>query len=357
MFGLALSVPLTPTATLRFVRPDGAGQPGVAPPDSTPGRSAVSWRREDATMRFWVGVTDPSWFAFHRARGSGEVNFWQPSSRPPFTKLPEGTPFLFKLKGAANAIAGGGYYVTTSTLPLEVAWEVFGPQNGAASLHGFRSMIDPKGLSRAGPREYVCQLVVDAVFLPEDRWLRAPPGFAKNLVQGRSYDAAEPEGAAILAHVSPWLYGPRPSDLPAAADTGETKWAEPVLVKPRLGQSGFRVRLFEAYERRCAMTGESTLPTLDAAHIVPYAEAGSDHEITNGLLLRTDFHRLFDNGLVTVEPDLTIRVSPRIREAWYNGKAYYRLDGTRLAVVPQRREWRPDPDRLHWHNTHVFQRA
>lgn len=315
-------------------------------------------------MRYWVGVTDPDWFEFHRARGAEEVNFWQPSARPAFTRLPEGTPFLFKLKGPRNAIAGGGFYVTTSTLPLEVAWEVFGPQNGAASLAGFRSMIDPKGLSRAGPREYVCQLVVDTVFLPEDRWLRAPPGFAKNLVQGRGYEAAEPDGAAILAHIAPWLYGPRTEDQPVAvADGAPTtgpdapKWGQPVLVKPRLRQSGFRVRLFEAYGRRCAMTGESTLPTLDAAHIVPYASEATSHEVTNGLLLRTDFHRLFDNGLVTVEPDLTIRVSPRIREAWYNGKAYYRLDGTRLAVVPDRREWRPDPDRLHWHNTNVFQRA
>ena len=46
-----------------------------------------------------------------------------------------------------------------------------------------------------------------------------------------------------------------------------------------------------------------------------------------------DFHRLFDAGLVSVTPDMTIRVSPRIREAWFNGKAYYRMDGQPLTVT------------------------
>jgi HNH endonuclease len=63
-------------------------------------------------------------------------------------------------------------------------------------------------------------------------------------------------------------------------------------VKPRLGQSSFRVLVTDAYKRRCAITGENTLVALEAAHIVPYSKDGS-HEIRNGLLLRADFHRLF----------------------------------------------------------------
>ncbi len=54
----------------------------------------------------------------------------------------------------------------------------------------------------------------------------------------------------------------------------------------------------EIYTRRCAVTKERTLPALDAAHIRPYREGGK-HEPPNGLLLRSDIHRLFDKGYVT----------------------------------------------------------
>ena len=47
---------------------------------------------------------------------------------------------------------------------------------------------------------------------------------------------------------------------------------------------------------------------LEAAHISPYAEGGK-HTLSNGLLLRSDLHTLFDLGYLTVEPsDMTIRV-------------------------------------------------
>ena len=67
----------------------------------------------------------------------------------------------------------------------------------------------------------------------------------------------------------------------------------PTLVRPRLGQGAFRLAVTDAYERRCAVTDEKTLPILDAAHIRAFS-AGGEHDVGNGLLLRTDIHRLFD---------------------------------------------------------------
>lgn len=134
----------------------------------------------------------------------------------------------------------------------------------------------------------------------------------------------------------------------------DAKFGEPILVKPRLRQSTFRVLVTDAYKRRCAITGESTLVVLEAAHITPYAKDGT-HEVSNGLLLRSDFHKLFDKGLVSITPDYKIRISPRIREAWFNGKAYYRLDDQPLAVLPDAVHAQPDRDRLDWHFKNVFQ--
>lgn len=67
------------------------------------------------------------------------------------------------------------------------------------------------------------------------------------------------------------------------------------------------------------------LEVLEAAHIIPYADERI-HELNNGLLLRANFHKLFDKGLISVKPDYEIKVSPRIRETYFNGKAYYRRE-------------------------------
>jgi putative restriction endonuclease len=104
--------------------------------------------------------------------------------------------------------------------------------------------------------------------------------------------------------------------------------------------------------RRCAVTGERTLPILDAAHIRPYGQGG-EHDITNGLLLRTDIHRLFDLGYVTVTTGGTFEVGRRLREDFENGKHYYAMHG-RPIFSPPRLSERPKQELLEWHQTNRF---
>ena len=120
-----------------------------------------------------------------------------------------------------------------------------------------------------------------------------------------------------------------------------------MLVLPCLGHGAFRVLVTDAYRRRCAVTGERTLPVLDAAHIKPYSESGP-HRLDNGLLLRTDVHTLFDAGYLTVTPDLRVRVSRRIREKFENGGGYYALEGREL-TVPALPSPSPNREYLEWH--------
>jgi hypothetical protein len=69
----------------------------------------------------------------------------------------------------------------------------------------------------------------------------------------------------------------------------------------RQGQGLFRRRLLEAYGRRCAITGCATEAVLEAVHITPYLGKAAN-DLTNGLLLRSDLHTLFDLGLIGVDP-------------------------------------------------------
>lgn len=310
-------------------------------------------------MRYWVGVTDNDWYAYLAKAKLDEVNFWQPSAKPPFRSAPVGMPFLFKLKRPYNHIAGGGYFVTYSTLPLALAWEVFGEKNGSRSLDDLQAMLDPL-LPRGNANQDIgCTVLSNPVFLPQSAWLTDPPGWSGSIVRGKMYESNEADGSVIWNAVqSAWALAPKDENV-EVGDLSVVReppggYGNPILVKPRLGQSSFRVLVTEAYKRRCAITGESTLVALEAAHIVPFAKEGG-HDVRNGLLLRADFHRLFDVGLVSVSPEMKIRVSPKIREAWSNGKVYYRLDNQPLSVVPDRPDLRPDPDRLEWHFQNRFQ--
>lgn len=311
-------------------------------------------------MKFWVGVTDNKWYQFlsqFRPRPE-EVNFWQPSGIPPFKGAPIGLPFLFKLKRPYNHIAGGGFFVTYSSLPLSLAWEVFGYKNGCPTLDEFRTLIMPLTADRRNDDSIGCNVLANPFFFDESVWISDPPGWSSNIVRGKMYDSQKGAGAEIWNNVQARIRlfqseAPHVDRSSMVAENAE-KYGTPVTVRPRLGQSSFRVLVTDAYQRRCAITGERTLLTLEAAHIVPYSGEGG-HDVRNGLLLRADFHRLFDAGLVSVTPDLRIKISKRIKEEWFNGQAYYRLDNNLLSIIPTHPAMRSDPDCLDWHYKNIFQ--
>lgn len=117
-----------------------------------------------------------------------------------------------------------------------------------------------------------------------------------NIVSGESYDTASELGQRLLQEVKERLLPVRERVAnPGAALTAATadRFGPSQLVYPRLGQGLFRILVTGAYQRSCAITGEKTLPVLEAAHIRPYACAGL-REFSNGVLLRSNLHTLFD---------------------------------------------------------------
>lgn len=86
----------------------------------------------------------------------------------------------------------------------------------------------------------------------------------------------------------------------------------------RRGQPRFRKQLLKAYQGRCAVTGCALEPILEAAHIHPYL-GDETNVVSNGLLLRTDVHTLFDLGLMWIEPhNLRVRLSEQLRHSEYD---------------------------------------
>lgn len=84
------------------------------------------------------------------------------------------------------------------------------------------------------------------------------------------------------------------------------------LVRVRRGQEKFRQRTLRQYGNVCALTGAAPERVLDAGHLYSYAKIGEHHE-HGGLMLRKDLHRLFDDGLILVNPtSLTVSVAPEL---------------------------------------------
>jgi putative restriction endonuclease len=306
-------------------------------------------------MRGFIANTDYGWYDLLRSIEPpiDEVNFWRPGSDVGFRALSPGEPLFFKLKAPHNAIGGFGYFAHFSFLPVSMAWQVYGVANGARTFDEMRRRLLEirKRFDMAGdPKQDFwigCVLVNQPVFFEEHDWVRSPADWATNIVQGKTYDLSGGEGQRVwlecLARAGDSRWSDRVADRQIAAGFGL-----PAVVRPRLGQRSFRIAVLDAYERRCTVTNERTLPALEAAHIRDYADVQL-HSLSNGLLLRSDIHNLFDAGYVTVTPDYMFEVSRRIKEEFENGREYYRLHGTAIRM-PKVASHRPDAQALVWHN-------
>ncbi|HEY4952139.1 MAG TPA: HNH endonuclease [Verrucomicrobiae bacterium] len=303
-------------------------------------------------MKLYVGITDWDWFQFLRAHSAVEMNFWRPRSITGFNVIKPGELFLFKSKYPENKIIGGAYLVRHTVLPLNLAWEVFSEANGFATFEEFQTKIS--SIRRDGERnpKIGCTVLTDPFYLSDAESWPAPKDWKASSQTGKSYDVSEGEGARLFEqakHAMLSTHGINENLLKEAAP----RYGAGQLIKPRLGQGGFRIVVLEGYERKCSITGEKTLPVLEAAHIQPYAAMGP-HDLSNGLLLRSDWHTLFDNGYVTVTNDLKIEVSRKIKEEFSNGRDYYAYHGSSLKVLPKEISQRPAKAFLEWHQTERY---
>ena len=201
-------------------------------------------------------------------------------------------------------------------------------------------MISKRRTNPIGPHEdpiIGCTILGEPFFFEESDWIPNPPHFKGPIVSGKSYDMETGTGLALWQEVTARLAAGAgrasaraPGPATVAAQEG-ARYGTPTLVAPRLGQGSFRVLVTDVYRYRCAISSERTLPVLQAAHIRPYAEGGQ-HDLSNGLLLRSDLHTLFDQHYITIEPNKkTLIISRRIREQFENGRDYYALNDRLLA--------------------------
>jgi putative restriction endonuclease len=292
------------------------------------------------------------------------VNFWQPSGGRQFKRISPGEPFLFKSHYShGNRIVGGGLLSGWASLPISQAWKIFGEGNGCATVDEMRAQIRRyrrTTLNDGGADpEIGCIMLWDVRFFDPGKEWGPPPGWSGNIVQGRGYDLASPEGSYpkqvldALGLVAADGSGEGGSDSPGAVPG--PVFGQPRRTPVRVGQAAFKALVQEAYGRCCAVTGSKIVSVLQAAHIRPVTKQG-ENRVDNGLLLRSDVHTLFDLGYLGVDPQKkTLLVSPRLRADWDDGEEFYQraLSGKPIGM-PQRPLDQPNADFLTWHTKEVF---
>lgn len=89
-------------------------------------------------------------------------------------------------------------------------------------------------------------------------------------------------------------------------------------------------KLLAAWERRCVVTECRVVGLLEAAHIAPHAEA-TDYRTSNGLLLRSDIHTLYDLGLLAIDQHMRVKLADELLLSEYR-----QYDGKKIERRPSR---------------------
>jgi putative restriction endonuclease len=236
-------------------------------------------------VKITVGVTDAAWAAYLRTRPDiYEVNFWVPSGVPFTGRASPDEPFLFKTKVPDSQLVGGGFFVHFWLLRVSEAWATFGEGNGCGSEEALSTAIQQYRAKNRAPQEpdptIGCVVLRNPFFAQLGDELPQPEHWGNSIVKGKTYDEDDPD-YGYVKHVFQTFQGEARVDLTGwdedlvGVDIEGLRYGQPVLTRHRLGQGSFRLAVLDAYDGRCAITGSTALPALEAAHIRDYARGGA----------------------------------------------------------------------------------
>lgn len=144
----------------------------------------------------------------------------------------------------------------------------------------------------------------------------------------------------------------QPDNPDVIVPEGKERTANTVV---RVNQSYFRNTLLDSYDGKCCLTGLGIEALLNASHIKPWKDSDPETERldpANGLLLNALHDRAFDQGLITIDFDYRVRVSPKVRKRAPGADVIFKYDKTQIRMPKYRR---PARDFIEYHNDVIFQ--
>jgi putative restriction endonuclease len=137
-----------------------------------------------------------------------------------------------------------------------------------------------------------------------------------------------------------------PIDIPEGS-TRET------VVKARVNQDFFRRMIIASYGS-CCITGLPISELLVASHIVPWSKDIKNRtNPRNGLCLNSLHDKAFDVGLITIDENYLVKVSPKIKPLSVKEVDILTNYVDKKIQLPQR--FLPDQEFLSYHRKNIFQ--
>lgn len=167
--------------------------------------------------------------------------------------------------------------------------------------------------------------------------------------QRGSYEISESQYEAIIQIYNKLVKGFDDGEIIDSISPLEKKSGR----RGRSGSEKFKKGVREAYMYKCAISGEKNIKILEAAHIDPYKNASPEfiqnNNVSNGILLRSDIHLLFDAHYIAINPDHRFGLRVVVSEEIENGKDseyYKKFNNRELKSKPINPETFPNFDAL-----------
>ena len=300
---------------------------------------------------FAVAPTDLDWFQQLRTDGvKGDViNFWTPTPWN-ISRLQVNDKLYFMLKSPIRKIGGFGKFVEYKNMRASEAWRKYGRDNGVENLSQLISRTD-KYKAKHTKKNLISDPVIGCILLNDPEFydndnLKTDKSegidFPKQVVKIKYFRKREKK---VQNEKEREIEVKKTFEL---VDSSKSKRKQ-LTQKERKGQAAFRRDILKIYNNSCAITEIKQKEVLEAAHIQGYVNEESNN-VQNGICLRVDIHKLFDNGLISINNDYKVIVSSMLKSTEYE-----RIDGKKIKL-PNNKMHYPSANALENHNKQVFRK-
>ena len=300
---------------------------------------------------FAVAPTDLDWFQQLRTEGvKGEViNFWTPTPWN-ISQLQADDKLYFMLKSPIRKIGGFGKFVDYKNMRASEAWRKYGRDNGVENLSQLISRTD-KYKAKHAKKDLIADPVIGCILLKDPEFYDN-----ENFKTDRSEGIDFPKQVVKLKYFrkkEKTAHKEKEREIKVnkafeLVDSSKSKRKQ-LTQKERKGQAGFRRDILKIYDNSCSITGIKQKEVLEAAHIQGYVNEESNN-VQNGICLRVDIHKLFDNGLITIDSEYKVIISSMLKSTEYE-----KINGKKIKL-PKNKIYYPSASALENHNKLVFRK-
>ncbi len=125
----------------------------------------------------------------------------------------------------------------------------------------------------------------------------------------------------------------------------------------RVGQNFFRKAVLSAYDYKCCITGLSAPQLLVASHIIPWSVDRENRlNPRNGLALSMLHDKAFDSGLLTIDKDMTVRVSKKVAISPKDDFFISTIQNYCGKIIFRPKKFQPFEEFLEYHRENIFEK-